>query len=850
MAIPAFIDRHNDRHNSQQTHLSVMVQRGSASIAIHKPRLRSQPRRWWIAAGAALAAQASCADPPSPEPAASAGQPLIVRATPYRHDTDLPVIHDLGVRGFMVEPPATQLDASVIHEATFSNGRDSITPGATSAAAWYPQACGLDFPETESAPAFQPDLAAAIATAGPTLDQLSDDKLTDLANLLEFFDLPIHIDHPHPEDAFYGWQPVQARWLRSQYVPTSTTGAMTSQSYADPQLAGEIRERGARLYCAAREAQRQQAARPASASMGRQVALALSVFGHEIDLGVVEPTFRLAGPQRFTAAGAPDGAQGFAIPMLIGTSVTPVDGLGLPGFGELTHPVVLVAGDTEVATALAPATLHTGDRTTCNRFFCVTMPTYSVRSPKDYLTTTHADAALTRAAQLTVTVPDTPVFTIGAFTLFLNGSGTIKIGDGGAKTPSNDRLLAGAPTGWPLPARTGGTSVSPWSPMYRYDEEPWTPLFNADDPVSGTPAFRLPAVGGTATFGTNDPMVMRALADDDHHLTTRTSIDLTFGAHGRLGLAVGIAQLTFDGLGTLSVGGAHQTDLRDAALDLMGNGSGFPMTALTVTPTTSASVGASLTVTLRILIPLFIGTIDDTFTLVTASTGKTWGLTPWPQTNRALIATGSSFGDPTNQPWAVSHLPSATTPPDSPSFPIFDSFSQSVADCLADPRDNPDPPTSCPPAASGTTPHGNLCVFSGSLLVNQPVGNGIAGAWSGACSDVLGHVTAILPSGSFDQRACYASVLTALCAPTSSEQDWNGQHGVARIFDTANPNIDLATLADQCGRAFAPVSAGATFHRIFEFGTCDDAAHMIDPSKVVTASPAPGPSPIGAGTCH
>jgi len=65
-----------------------------------------------------------------------------------------------------------------------------------------------------------------------------------------------------------------------------------------------------------------------------------------------------------------------------------------------------------------------------------------------------------------------------------------------------------------------------------------------------------------------------------------------------------------------------------------------------------------------------------------------------------------------------------------------------------------------------------------------------------------------------------------------------------------NPSLDLAGLADQCARAFIPVSAGDTFHRIFEFSPCDDRARMIDPDEVVTTTPPPGPSPITAGKCH
>lgn len=782
---------------------------------------------------------------------ASTEQPLVVAAAPYRNNSPWSIVPDLGVRGSAPSADPLATDAWSIHEATFSNGRDANAPGAASPADWYPRAAGLDWAQFESAPAFIGDLDAAIAAAAPVLGELTD--LTGLATVLNSFPLPIHADPLPPTDGFHGWAPVQARWLRSQYAVTSSTGAMTQQVYADPAFGGEIRERGARLYCAARRAQFEQAARPSSITMGRQVALALSVLGHEIDLGVIEPTFTLDGARRFTGDGAADGAQAFAIPMLLGASLTPIDGVGLPGFGELRYPLVLIAGDTEVASAVAPTTLHTGDWTICNPFFgCRTTPTYSSVSPSDYLTITHAGAALGRSAQLTVTVPDTPIFTLGVFTLFVNGSGTLTIGGGGPAAPVADHLLAGVPVGWPVPPRAGGLSVSPWSPLYRYDDEPWSPTFDVDAPLGGTPTFALPMAGGGATFGTSDPMLMRALADDDHHVAASTSVDLHVGGGGSVGFNLGIAAFTVTGSGEVHVGFGQDTRVRDGALDLMGNGSGYPMTALTVAPSTSATVGASFAVTLHVHIPLVIDTIDETLTIVSTSTDTAWGSSPWPEANRALIATGSQYGDPTYQPWAVSHLPSSSTPPGSPTYPTFNSFDQDVRTCLADTTMYPPVPPGCPPAAHGTTPHGNLCVFSGSRPFDGWIGNGAASSWAGACSDIPSHVDAILPGATAAQKQCYRDVVSALCLPASREQDWHGQHGISRIIDMVNPNIALDALADHCASAFVPVSAATTFNRIFEFGACDDTARMLEPGDVITATPTPPgtPSPVTPGTCH
>ena len=171
----------------------------------------------------------------------------------------------------------------------------------------------------------------------------------------------------------------------------------------------------------------------------------------------------------------------------------------------------------------------------------------------------------------------------------------------------------------------------------------------------------------------------------------------------------------------------------------------------------------------------------------------------------------------------------------------------------ADPLDAiPQVPPGCLPTAVGSTPHGNLCVFSGSRPIDSVIGNGAPAAWAGACSDIASHVDAILPGATAAQKSCYTAVLSTLCSPTSHESDWHGQHGIGRIVDMVNSNIDLAALTGQCASAFAPLSATSTFNRIFEFGACDDTARMLEPSEVITLPPTPAgtPSPVTVGTCH
>ena len=775
---------------------------------------------------------------------------IVSPSSPYRHDVPWSVIPDLGTNGFALASWDTTTDSSATHEGTFATGRTTGRSGTTDASAWDPIARGADWADFESSPSFPAHLDEVKATASSTLGKLTD--LGGLKTVLEALPLPIEVSYPAPTDAFYGWVPAQARWLRDQYVVTSPTGAMTKQVYADPVFGDEIRERGARLYCAARAASFVQGS--TRQSMGRQVALAISVFGHEVDLGVVEATFALDGPTRST--GSADGAQAFEVPMLIGTSITPIDGIGLSGFGELRHPIVLTTGDSEVATAVVPQTLHVGDNFICNtgskRPVCQTFPVYTTDSPRDYLTVTHADAFVGRSEQLDVTIPPIPLFTMGAFTVTVSGDGSVHVG---TPTTPQDRLIAGAPSGWPA-TRAGDITGSPWT-GWVYDTEPWSSLAPIESPITGSTSitgpswFSLPAAGGYAGFAGNDPLLMRALADDDHHVSTSTSGHLGAFVNGDFGFSLGLAALELVGRGGLSIDVAHQTDVRDGLIDLMGNGSGIPTTALTVTPSTNATVGVSFSVKLHIMIDLWIDSIDEWIDIVDAGTSKTWSSAPWGQQNRVLIATGTSYGDPTNQPAiAYSHLPAPLATP--ATMTVFDSFAQSVPECLADSRAYSPTPQACPPSATGAAPAGNLCMFSGSWLVNVPIGNGTPGAWDGVCSDIPAHVDAILGAATADQKACYVDTLSYLCSPTSREQDWHGQHGVAHVVPVSpNGAFDLGAVATECAKAFYPVPGPETFNRIFEFGACDAGGTMIDKDAVVAPLGSTGsdPSPVTGGSC-
>ena len=129
---------------------------------------------------------------------------------------------------------------------------------------------------------------------------------------------------PPPTAQFSGYPPVRGQWERSFQ---NLFGGPPNLTFTDPPQLSELRERGARLYCAARTANKQQSATH-TVTMGSQSVASVNVLGNQIDLLVLEPTVELGSPQRQLGA-ANDGAQAFEIPLQLGAIIFPIRGLAL-----------------------------------------------------------------------------------------------------------------------------------------------------------------------------------------------------------------------------------------------------------------------------------------------------------------------------------------------------------------------------------------------------------------------------------------------------------------------------------------------------------------------------------------
>jgi hypothetical protein len=133
------------------------------------------------------------------------------------------------------------------------------------------------------------------------------------------------------------FKPVFGRHLKS------SSSLFNSTTYDNPQLLAELTDRGARSYCAMRNAA---IASPSGSMPILQHDLAKALFwqlGHtnaDVSLMPIDDTKNRDLSQA--------GSQAFYMPLAVGAEVAPLKGPLVPDFGELSHPLVWVTGDAEV----------------------------------------------------------------------------------------------------------------------------------------------------------------------------------------------------------------------------------------------------------------------------------------------------------------------------------------------------------------------------------------------------------------------------------------------------------------------------------------------------------------------
>jgi len=642
-----------------------------------------------------------------------------------------------------------------------------------------------------------------------------------------------------PSTTAYDYTPVRSEWTRFPF----TSGTCKTGDYGDPPELGEQRERGARLYCAARTAQEVQAYEAkqngGETTMGSQAAFSLNVFGQQLDFLVTEPTVQLgasgqngqsAGPNRYIGSGA-DGAQAFEIPMEFGTRFTPVRGLGLPGLAEVRYPVVLTTADTE-----AIDQNETG----------IGFDGYMFYDCGQNVTVSHADTIREASASTCVALGCGPNTNTENFELFSIGPATISMGFGlsmnvGAPSNPDARVLSSPPSGFNTNTRTGAIWTN-GSGGYQYNDDPWylgtlNGFFAIPDNAGGWP---LPGSG---------PSYVRGMQNDDHLFKGSNSVSLTTALSGVLGVSFGPLTVGLDVQGAIAGTLSQDHIVQDAAImEEAPGGTPMPATALTVRPHTAGAFTCGnnngvpcFLVQLQFTlngIP-FVGSINWTVNVLsigeqTLASYDSDSTHSWPESSAMRIGTWStvatdSYVSTTEQPLVYSHLPQGI---DFPSFADDD-----VDGCLADNTANTPPPPPCgAQPASGGPPKANMCAAV--MPPNYSAGCTQIPAWAGAVAPVSA------------MNACTQTLLQWVCSGTGNKTGGPGVDDthVMSSTDYATFGNDLASCLDAGGAAGADAAQLKAFAQNFQFVPCDANGN---PQTISSVGASGSPPPVSAGgTCH
>jgi hypothetical protein len=629
---------------------------------------------------------------------------------------------------------------------------------------------------------------------------------------------------------FAGYPAVRGQWLREVKSP------LTDYTYADPVALQEQRERGARLYCAARQAQFQQPA--TGVTMGSQPAFSINVLGQKVDFLVVEPTAVLAGPERFVGSSS-DGAQAFEVPMEFGTRITPIRGLfGLDAsLGEMRYPVALISGDSEVVN-------HDRFPGAPNSF-------------DDTVTTTHVDAVESNGAYGDVATGPFTLLSWGPFAVKLSFDLKVTAGDTTAPPPFafNDQRVLDTDgfIGGPFPAMRTGTLGMNTSGKVGYHDGAW----NYDPP--GAYAYVLPD-GSTNPYWRVQitpwaPTYTRLFQDDDHLLGRANSMTLTATLTGEAGIDFGPLNATFDVSGSIEGNAAQAHMIQDALMaeKVPGDASMRPATSLTVRPRLLASAGFYAGATLHFKLDLGIfGTLSWDANLLNIGTAQnpiniaSYDSGPWQESSALRIGTWSGVGqDPMNMPSVKSHLPESAD---------YESFQEPVPSCLADTRPNPATPPACQPKKStgpAAAPSTNLCAYI--------VGRSATGAPPPICQNIGMYAASMWPFSAADA----AAILAFLCSPTSHQAAGYSGYYRQSNADTVSHIVDsngLTALAlrlrqagvDASKAGVAQATIESSLQSLIGFGACDNNAVLLGPGQMFswTDIPTEAPPVSPGGPCQ
>jgi hypothetical protein len=538
-------------------------------------------------------------------------------------------------------------------------------------------------------------------------------------------------------------------------------GAWTPGNVIPPAV-DEFRERGARLYCAAKTAYEQ--GPRATVLMGKKSAASFSILGLPVDIMAIQPSVALGAPQKF-ASGDADGAQAFSIPIKVGTKFTPLSILPFLNIDQEQY-VYYTTADAESV--------------------------HDVGGGQQVQMATHADAFTGFTGETTTKSFRTPLFkfAFGSIDLLLSyggGQAACSQADTFGSCQMNAlqpvrRLLASDAPGYPG-RRRGGPTMAPTidaSGVTRWDgvlnDGPWG-ILNA-----GSSAFSLDPGIQLKPLNSAEAMYLRAAQNNDKSMEVYSAMELSGGLAANVGLSWGPFKLALELAATLDarlttvhrireqLNGIEQTHY-DAGAEFPYE-TALPVTDLSITPDLSSELGMSMSLKLILGVKLPIG---GSFTLEQ----KLFALTPfnipltsqdehssgWPDYNRARFSTAMSWDGSVTSNNMVSHWPRTA---------IFPAQSQSLSECLGAPAPARLPGGFPAPCGSPTTSAMSDGIPAAVCLAAPTLGP----------DDILG-------------TACEARILQFAQAGNSHHQNFRNRDTVVRVIDDA-ALAELQQVLEQC----------------------------------------------------
>ena len=766
----------------------------------------------------------------------------------------LPVLNP-PAGGFLIDWPDTFTGALFVQEGSYSWAPNLASPPVSTLGGTCQNSLPLPSLDTTFPTALVGHLGDALDESQLTVEQLFDsngvaDFLQAMKGFLDELSVlpgstpPTFTPSPDVRQCL-SYTPVHARWLASQYRPKLTTYDPSPTPFR------EIRERGARLYCAAREAQFAQGS--TGFSMGERAGFSVNVLGRQIDFFVTEPSLALDGPERFTGTGLNDGAQAFEIPLLLGTRITPVRGLPLPGFDEVRVPVSLVSADSELRNLAEFGQIVVGSPPVL-----AVVPGYR----KNYHTVTHADLIRSGSKGASLDGGATELFRVGPLAVEIGFDVSYQIGD---LTPDDTRVLSFP--GFP-PARKGRLWAQPGTGLRNHDG-PWrlalpplavgsfsgitTPTWIVEPDGTADPFWREPF---NYTFP--PPLDIRLLHNDDHAIESDTTLQIGGNLAGELGGEFGPFAVSLKVTGTLT-GKVTQAFLLRDALQAQDQGSSrmTPATGLSVRSRQTGSADltpATGKLHFHLSLPFPLDDIDfeeklfsvDPVNLAHYNSDDDLPATAAGDRGSFRLGTGSLQGDVTKQPLVWSHLPDQTSK--------FASFPDGVDACLADPTENP--PT--PPPCNGVTPSGDvpsaeLCVYGPDGALESLLGSVLPPQ---VCSNIGGFIGGLALNP--DEGACVQTYLEFLCSPVSKQQPLPGNFSqvvshVLRLEDPAD-QAALANVIQVCAQAFSAstsAEASSVAQDFIATKVCQTDGTLLDGADILGAlNPMHAPPAMPGPPCH